>query len=421
MHLTVPTSLAGVTGPCPGCQVLIQAPEIVSPPFPVSSRTPLIHVTPPEEQNHPPPREIPATPVEQPALVRPEPRQLPNRSDSPEPPPRVRPEPSGNVRPLSEGAQPPVRQHRSRLLRVAVPLAFLCLALGLMYGVNKLLKIDRANPPGKASAVAATAAPDLLPDSDALQGDTFESLTDTRQPDVLPVGVQETSPPSTPTPGVQPVDGGIAALRLLEEFLAMSTLEQRLPHLESRLPEEKLASSVLSSPLPEIRNISVDIRETNSIEDVIDYYYHVDFVSVGESISPQTMLVRTRGLAPPKVVVDPFLDLYGGRFARYAAEPSKDAATFQVVVSAGAFCYDDVPGADKKFTLKILSREDTKEIDKAYFGKRSKIGYLLSDLSSGLAYGQAKACTVFMRWNLDEDPERPFLEALDITSLDWNP
>jgi hypothetical protein len=92
-----------------------------------------------------------------------------------------------------------------------------------------------------------------------------------------------------------------------------------------------------------------------------------------------------------------------------------------VIISAGAFCYDEVPGADKKYTLKILSRDDAKELGRAYFGKRSKIGDMLADETSGLAYGQAKACTVLMRWNVEEDPEKPFLEALDIKAMNWNP
>ena len=46
---------------------------------------------------------------------------------------------------------------------------------------------------------------------------------------------------------------------------------------------------------------------------------------------------------------------------------------------------------------------------------------MLEDEASGFAYGQAKACTVFMRWNTEEDPLKPFLEALDIKALNWNP
>ena len=224
--------------------------------------------------------------------------------------------------------------------------------------------------------------------------------------------------PEAPAP---PVDSGIAALRLLEEFLEMKSLDERLPHLESKLGEAVLASSVLNGPLPEVLKTTVDIREINSIELVTDHYYHVDFANGEGGVNPQTMLVRTRGTAPPKVVVDPFLDLFGGRFERYAAEPTKEAGTFQVVISAGGKCYEDIPDAEKKITMKILAREDTKEITKAYFGEQSEIARMLKDENSGLSYGMAKACTVFMRWNLEDDPERPFLEALKITELNWNP
>lgn len=262
----------------------------------------------------------------------------------------------------------------------------------------------------------------ILPEEES---DTFDSLTEVDNIGTLPneplrMPTAEQSDQDTP-PEYLPVDGGIAALELLEKFLAMSTIEERMPHLESKLSEAELAASVLNEPLPEVLKITVDIRDTNPIEQLSDYYYHVDFDDGNGGENPQTMLVRTRGGGAPVVVVDPFLDLFGGRFAEYAKSPKAEAGTFQVIVSAGAFCYDDVPGADKKFTLKILAREDTKEIDKAYFGKRSNIGDMLADETSGLAYGQAKACTVFMRWNTEEDPQKPFLEALDLKALNWNP
>ncbi len=201
----------------------------------------------------------------------------------------------------------------------------------------------------------------------------------------------------------------------------MKSLEERMPHLETKRSNAELASSPLAGLLPEVQKTTVDIRETNTLEQLVDHHYYVDFADGDGGVNRQMMLVRIRGTAEPKVVVDPFLDLFGGKFERYAAAPVKEAGMFQVVISAGPHCYEDIPGSEKKRTLKILAREDTKEIAKAYFGIQSKIGMMLEDETSGLSYGQAKACTVFMRWNTDEDPERPFLEALDITSLNWNP
>jgi hypothetical protein len=300
----------------------------------------------------------------------------------------------------------------------------LCLALGVVFGMKKFLSMDsteKSNASVEATDgnTGAVKVNTILPED---SGNSFEALTG-ETTETLPVG--ESSMPPMDGEGLQPpapaIDSGIAALHHLEKFIAMKSLDERMPYIESKLSEAELASSVLNGPLPEQLKIEVDLWETNSLEQVVDHYYKVDFADADGGVNSQTMLVRMRGDALPKVVVDPFLDLFGGRFEKYASEPVKEAGTFQVIISAGAYCYDDIPRSEKKFTLKILAQEDNKEIAKAYFGKQSKIGAMLNDESSGLAYAQAKACTVFMRWNMDEDPERPFLEALDITSLNWNP
>jgi hypothetical protein len=67
-----------------------------------------------------------------------------------------------------------------------------------------------------------------------------------------------------------------------------------------------------------------------------------------------------------------------------------------------------------------MARDGPTEISRAYFNRASKIGAMLQDDSSGLRYGQSIACTLVLRWNTEEDPERPFLEAIDIKALDWN-
>ncbi|MFM2198877.1 MAG: hypothetical protein RLZZ505_2309 [Verrucomicrobiota bacterium] len=293
-------------------------------------------------------------------------------------------------------------------MRFLVPMTFLCISLGVIYGVKTFLQKDMRAKSQKQTAVALqgetkTKVAPILP-----ADDTFEALT-------------EGNPEDVPVIEPQPVDGGIHALEILEKFLAMKTLEERMPHLETKRPEADLARSVLNGPLPEVLKITVDVRETNAIEKVVDHYYQVDFSDGEGGVNPQTMLVRIRASGEPKVVVDPFLDLFGGNFARYAEKPTEEAGTFQVIISAGAFCYDDVPSPEKKFTLKILAREDTKEIAKAYFGKFSTIGAMLEDETSGLTYAQAKPCTLFIRWNMEDDPARPFLEALEIKALDWNP
>ena len=120
--------------------------------------------------------------------------------------------------------------------------------------------------------------------------------------------------------------------------------------------------------------------------------------------------------------MDPFLDSYGGRLAAYAKTPSDSSGTFQVTILPLAACNDEtVPNRQKKLTLKLLAQDDAKEIALAFINKKSKIARMLEDGTYSLSYGKAKACTVVLRWNSEERPATPFLEVVDLKTLDWSP
>ncbi len=57
----------------------------------------------------------------------------------------------------------------------------------------------------------------------------------------------------------------------------------------------------------------------------------------------------------------------------------------------------------------------------AYLRRQSKIAQMLTDGTYRVAYGKAKACTVMLRWNTEDDSNMPYLEAIALSSLDWNP
>lgn len=323
-------------------------------------------------------------------------------------------------------------------------------AVGVVYGVKSfLIKDHNASLPG----TGVRQGPEergvkriLEPEEDspgALAGDKAKANPPQREPDppyplpikdpILPAkepALPLEDPPMPPIsdntrdslPENRPLDGGIAALALLEKFLKMESLEERLPHIETKRPISEMQGSVLSGPLPKDPRIEVDVRKTNAIEQVVDYYYCVYFTpEAGSAPPPQTMLVRTRGTSPPKVVVDPFLDLYGGRFARFAEKPVKDEQSFQVIIWVGASCYEDIPGAENKLTLKITARNSNESIANAYCGKNSDIGNMIKDENSWISYGETRPCTLLLRWNTEDDPEKPYIEAVAITALDWNP
>ncbi len=405
VKLTVPGTLAGVVGPCPSCGTSIQAP------FPESQavNTPPVQVQPVYEP--------PASPA--PVVLKPEPRQLPQRAHSGEV--SAKPIPATSQAPPYEPA--PSRRRRTRSpLRILVPLLFVITCIGVIAGTVILMKRDTdiaamplfpkpAAPPSSLPEENQAASPAGI-EIASLHAVPFPSAADTEdliQPQDFPVQPEPEAP-------------GIIALRTLEQFLAAKSLEERLPLIESRTPEDQLVESVLAGPLPPTPRIYTDIQEPDTVEQLIDVYFNVDFDLGQGVINPQTLLVRIRTGEEPKVVIDPFLDLYGGRLLAYANEPSQRGGVFRVIAWAGAFCNEEhVPNREKKLTLRLMARDGAREICQAYFNRLSKIGKMLQDDTSGLYYGQARPCTVMLRWNTEEDPKNPYLEAIDIKSLNWNP
>jgi hypothetical protein len=372
VRLTVPASLAGVTGPCPTCRAEIQAPtsQAAAPP-PVK----------------PEPRHLPQRDTHEEVVAKPMPATLENAgaaaSGETSPRPRTEP-PSGNW-----------------LLRFLLLFAFLIAVAAVVYCV--LTFVLNRQPP-KLEPVFPKNSP---PASDAAAPS-------------LPISAPE--PPATGPGSAAARTRSAAAMNALEKFLAARTLTERQPYIESRTPLTELASSCLGKPLPAASDIETTAQQSNPVEQVTDIFYNLNFDAGDNRKNPQTILVRIRGNSEPKVVADPFLDSFGGRLAAYAAKPAEKGGIFEVVVRPLAACNDEnVPNREKKLTLKLLPQDNQPEIARAYCGDQSKIAGMLHDGSYSLSYGKAAPCTVLLRWNFEERPETPYLEAVDIQRLDWNP
>lgn len=213
-----------------------------------------------------------------------------------------------------------------------------------------------------------------------------------------------------------------AAMQVLEKFLAATSLAERMPLIETKTQEKDLENSCLASSLPKTGKIVIEVSENDPAKQMVDYYYHVTFDGVSTGTASVTILVKTRGTGVPKVIVDPFLDSYGGRLAAYASKPSEKASTFQVIIWPLAACYDTkIPDRNEKLTFKLLAKDDTKEIALAYFGKQSEVAKMLEDDSHRLSYGKAQVCTVTLGWNTVERQETPYLEVLGLKTFNWDP
>jgi hypothetical protein len=234
------------------------------------------------------------------------------------------------------------------------------------------------------------------------------------KPNVEPPVIEEAKPElSTPER---------AAMQVLEKFLAATSLAERMPLIETKTQEKDLETSCLTSSLPKTGKIVIEVSENDPAKQMVDYYYHVTFDGVSTGSASVTILVRTRGAGVPKVIVDPFLDSYGGRLAAYASKPSEKVSTFQVIIWPLAACYDtNIPDRNEKLTFKLLAKDDTKEIALAYLGKQSEVAKMLEDDSHRLSYGKAQVCTVTLGWNTVERQETPYLEVLELKTFNWDP
>jgi hypothetical protein len=369
INLNVPATLAGVTGPCPSCKATIQAPCAA-----------------------------PAAPKE---VI------LKNAVADAKPAPKL-PSPTSLAKPQTTGPvatdltkeSTPETVSRSYTLFIISAIALIAAIVFLTLVISKK-QSPPETPPKKNQVVvpAATAKPSLPPIEE-------------------PEGKLASISPSTPIPKVKNSPAQpMTAREVLDQFLTARSIEERRPILETQTPESELANSCLAAPLPPAAQIEIESKNTNSSEQIVDTYYAVDF-----SEKATTILVRKRANQEPKIVVDPFLDTYGGRLASFAKAPSDESNTFQAIISPVASCNDErVPNSREKLTLKILARDNIKEITQAYFTKNSPIAKLLEDGSYHLSYGKAKPCTITLRWNREENPETPFLEALEVKALNWNP
>lgn len=443
VKLTVPSSMAGITGPCPTCSSIIQAPvrsagsipvPPITAPIPEPAPAPAPQIYPSQLPLVPGPPSAPNPPaatetesavqvqtrpydveISSPAVIRVEPRGHKSRTGSHEVIARPMPGPD-EYAPVN---LPPTSHRRSKQpVRALIILLVLASFAGVFFGVLAWLKHDSTTPllnhPSKFSTPQKPSAPPSAP--------APKSDADVTPAPAAPEPPKTPAAPNPPANASAPVTPGVAALQLLEKFLTASTLAERLPLIETSTPAPELEASVLARPFPHAPRYSPDVQETDLSGNFTDIYYSVDFEGTDGKTNPQVILVRVRPDHPPKVIVDPFLDTFGGRLAAYAATPTTKPGSFQVLVSAVARTTDNtIPNHGEKLRLKLLPRDNEREITNAYFSKLSKISEMLLDDNSGFRYGQARACRVSLSWNTTEDPQKPYLEAIGITELQWNP
>lgn len=440
IRLTVPAKFAGVKGPCPSCRLGITAPVPEAGPSPFEASEP--SVAPPPLS---PPEPEPETETETETAVAPASAELPSASVPPVPGieevsgspegPKIRPEPRlAKERPLVGPIQArhstadermkrsePVSSTRSRrsgrLMQALVPAIFCAAATTLSY---LLLYFYLPGGPGKRmrEATAPLAAPP--PPAAIVEAPPSRPAEPVEEAEA-PEAAALTAPAPAEHDGPSPA---VIAGELLDAFLRAKDARTRYGMVEpdTGIPELE-ALPLMNGPLWEVERISPELPQHHPEEQMTDYPYRVTFFVPNRKSVDFSMLVRQRGTQSPKVFLPAFLDLAGGRLYGFTRQPNTlDPATFHAVIEPVPGCHEQgIPNSDRKFTLKLLSSSIGKETSRAYVSTGSRFKKMVEDPASSLRWGVRIRATVTLQWNHKEDPEKPYLELMDINSLGWSP
>lgn len=404
VSLTVPVDLAGVEGPCPKCGAVIRAPAVAGP-----------VVEPPVSA----PPGVPAPlPVGDPdslsaaagGSIRPEPRE-PHKRRTTQITPRRR---TSDVARQVDVRAP--REESSEgvasISRVLVPLAFLVIGGGIAYLLLQAFTGSSAVRPEGAS--------------EEVVGKPGVEASAVRSP------VEEVAVPPSGASGTAGDVAGLAeqsieAQDVLRDFLRASSIGARLPLIEPALERGDLEGTAIDTPLLSVQRMTPGLPVRNELENFVDHPFSVRFERDEAAPLSVLVVVRKRHEQKPKVLIEPLLDLFGGRLRDFAAAPVDEPGTFHAVIEALPRCFDEtVPNPENKISYKLAADIHDVEITRAYVSKFSPLAEMLYSPDSELRWGKRLPATVTVKWNREEaaddgqDPAQPYLELIEIKSLDWS-
>lgn len=479
--LRVPAHLAGVTGPCPHCQAMISAPHPtpVQQPFPAQTPVPQSQPGQPPQQYGGDTAQYQQTPPQQQALAQPQP-QGPVPGGIPDGRPEGTPPMKQDV---SSAAMPQpqvvpaerTRTHSARPVKrkvwptVIFPAVFLLLAAACVYFILTLMgilkfgdnplkespaisEVEKENTedpleinPVKTSAGTQT-GPDPQDDEPTPSPAPPEPVPAVPEPKIGPTPLEH-DPQDVKKPGEVPADlpditkkedavpeknenfnRNVAAIAeaqdILKRFLSASSYEERKPFItQSVRSEEELAASCLSETFPKSSEPlpkTILSREKNRSFEV---YFSVAFDEPDQE-SSRILYIRTISFSedePPKIHVDPFIDLFERTIVEFAKEPVKGTKTVHSLISYNAFCYDDhIPRSETmaKVTFYPNTSPGARHaLASAYLSKTSKTFAELRQMGQG---GKTHTpCTLTVAWDTEKDPKKPYLEVVRVDARNW--
>ena len=404
--------MAGISGPCPRCSATIQAPKVTAAEPPAQGPA---HPAPePSPKNTPEPSARNSRqddPVR--ANIRPEPRLKPEREASKAIETRLTTDDASMRRRQSVGHSS--ERQTPSFGRILLPLFFIIAGGTFVYGLCYYYL-----PGGPGESYRSN----IIPPPEApleFQPSTTGSGYIPPMPSIKPGSRKTEATVEDPPPLSVDGSNAINAEEILLRFLATSTLKERLPMIDPPMTADQLQGTILTKAFPEVISVSSETPAFDSIEKLTHFPFRVSFQGGEGSVVDYTIVVRKRADLEPRVAVQPLLDLLGGRLAEFAATPIEGAHTFHAVVEAMPRCFEEnVPEPAKKFTYKLSACDIGRSTARAYASLSSSLAEELSDPNSRIRWGKRIRATITLQWNTTEDPSQPYIELLEIKSLDWN-
>lgn len=366
-RLTVPVNLSEIVGPCPKCRVSISAPK---------PRIP-----------------IPAKP--KPAS----------------PPPVEHPQPDEKTIPYPQSQ--PYTPQRSSWVALLIPLFFLVLTIGvvvsLFYGVSKK---NSENPTRHSESRA-----DLT--NSTTQNELSEAVA------VQPPGLEIEPLPSeilldpVKDEALENAEFVLKSREVLAAFLEARDLTQRQPFLSaSDRSEEDLSKSILASTLPNYSTPALVLTQLNG--PFLKAYFSTVFEDGQSEISRPLILqiISSPNDNQIKVNTDAFLDAYQQKVLKLSQTPTAKIETTTCLISYSSFSFDDIPFSDKMALIEFHKdfAKDSPPTAKAYVTRASEVFLNIRAMGSP---GEVIPCTLTLGWELETNPERPFLKVLQLDSTSW--
>jgi hypothetical protein len=353
--------------------------------------------------------------------------------------------------PIEELQRPAKRKKKqpittqTKLMFCAVIIVFVSL-----FSVWKVLKKQKNGKPKGTSVQMANVLdhPSIPPEINGVVEKTLDG-TEIKKSSLASPSIEEQSadskksePNVTPMPELQ----SAKTTRMIERFLKANEFQDRKPSVHTEQPEDFLLETFVNKKWP-LSTWALETIEPFPAERKIIYRYHVSFADNLQGFPADALVVVNQlGSNLPKIELDPLFDTIGGRLREYESSPSKgdpklygmpdetgaipyyenaslkDSQDFYCVVNAREKCYpiSPIPNPEKKSTLNLRAYLEGSEIAVAYVNEKSKVRESFANRVNGVGWNQSTPMKITLKWNVKEDRYKPYLEVIDIKSMDWS-